>query len=283
MVNAQPPIVVKLGGRALEGADAAHAFARELAGLGGRVVIVHGGGAEVSAWCERLGVHAEFLDGLRVTDAATLDVATAVLAGLANKRLVAALRAAAIDAVGLAALDGGIAEVVPHARSNELGAVGEVRAIRRAWLDELLEAGRVPVLASIGSHAGALLNVNADDLAAAIASALSARALVLFSDVEGVRLEGSTVPEISADAIDDCVARGEVSGGMIAKLRAARTALDNGVRRVHIAKWCGPGTLRSLTTGQGPGTRLTTSHDDDRAFAAQAAAFQFEPRGESPA
>jgi acetylglutamate kinase len=280
VVKRNPPIVIKLGGRALEGAGAAHEFARDLASLGQPAVIVHGGGAEVSAWCERLGLRAEFIDGLRVTDAATLEVAVAVLAGLANKRLVAALGAASLDAVGLAALDGGIADVVPHARAAVLGAVGEVRAIRAEWLETLLDAGRIPVLASVGAHAGALLNVNADDLAGALAVALRARTLVLFSDVDGVRLRSGTVRVLPIDAIDRAIADGEVTGGMIAKLRAARTAFEHGVTDVHIAEWHGPGTLRQLAQSPGPGTRLTASHDDDRAFAAQAAASPLGPRGD---
>jgi acetylglutamate kinase len=280
MVKRNPPNVIKLGGRALEGAGAAHEFARELATLGQPAVIVHGGGAEVSAWCERLGLRAEFIDGLRITDAATLEVAVAVLAGLANKRLVAAMRAASIDAVGLAALDGGIADVVPHARAAVLGAVGEVRAIRTDWLDTLLDAGHIPVLASIGAHAGALLNVNADDLAGALAVALSARTLVLFSDVDGVRLGGGTARELPIDAIDQAIADGDVTGGMIAKLRAARTAFEHGVHDVHIAEWRGPGTLRQLMEGRGPGTRLTANHDETQAFAAQAAASPLGSRGD---
>ena len=115
-------------------------------------MLVHGGGAEVTSWLDRIGVVARFDDGLRVTDAETLEVATAVLAGLANKRLVAALRAAGADAVGLSALDGGVLEVAPHPRAAVLGAVGLPVGVHAEWLGDLLAGGKLPVIASIGAH-----------------------------------------------------------------------------------------------------------------------------------
>jgi acetylglutamate kinase len=233
----------------------------ELVGLGVPVVIVHGGGAEVSAWCERLGVAPRFVDGLRVTDPATLEIATAVLAGLANKRLVARLRAAGLDAVGLSALDGGTIEAVPHPRAEALGAVGAVFDVQPALLETLLDQGRIPVIASICDCEGALLNVNADDLAAALAGALKARALVLLSDAPGLILDGAVVPRLAADALADATDRPEVQGGMRPKLIAARAALEAGVPRVHIAAWSGPGTLDALLGAGGDGTTISAAPD----------------------
>src|SRR5262249_30931932 len=136
-------------------------------------LVLHGGGAEVTAWCMRAGLVPRFADGLRVTDPDTLEIAAAVLAGLANKRLVAALRAGGLDAVGLAALDGGTVRARRHALAATLGEVGEVDAVDVSLLVSLLAQGRVPVLASLGDDGhGALLNLNADDVAAAIAAAL---------------------------------------------------------------------------------------------------------------
>jgi acetylglutamate kinase len=259
-------IVIKIGGRALETGRAADELAGELAVLSGEVVLVHGGGSEVSAWCERLGIEPRFENGLRVTDAATLEVAAAVLAGLANKRLVAGLRARGVDAVGLTALDGGIVEARPHSAAARLGEVGTVAAVHPALLETLLAQGALPVLASLGAFEGGLLNLNADDLAAALASALHASALVLLSDVPGVRLAGMLVEHIGREDLDHVIADPEVTGGMTAKLIASRSALDDGVARVHIAAWQGAGTLRDIIAGAGVCTTLApmASHADRR-------------------
>ena len=264
MVDSKRIIVLKIGGRALEsgdGAGAPEALAAEIAALSTPVVVVHGGGAEVSGWCERFSIAQHFLDGLRVTDPETLPVAVAVLAGLANKRLVARLRNAGLDAVGLSALDGGTIEAEPHPRSAALGAVGTVRAVDPALLETLLVEGRTPVIASIGDCDGALLNLNADDLAAALAGALEARVLVLLSDAPGLVLGGATVPRLDAGALAAACDHPEVQGGMRPKLNAARAALAAGVARVTIGAWSGPGTLRSLLDGQGGGTTITAAAD----------------------
>ena len=252
------PVVLKLGGRALEAPGAAAELADELLETGARAVLVHGGGAEVSAWSARLGLEPQFLGGLRVTDQATLEVATAVLAGLSNKRLVAALRARGVDAIGLAALDGGIARVAPHAEAAGLGEVGEVRGIETAWLAALLDAGRVPVLASIGADGERLLNLNADDLAAALAGALGG-SLLLLTDVDGVSVGGRVAVRLDAAAIERALAIGDVTGGMAPKLRAALRALLAGAREAVITRWAGRGTLGGLLSGHGGGTRIVSS------------------------
>jgi acetylglutamate kinase len=224
-------------------------------------LVVHGGGAEVTAWCERLGVSSRFADGLRVTDGATLEIAAAVLAGLANKRLVAALRAQGVDALGLAALDGGIARVRRHPRSAVLGEVGEIAAIDATLLLDLLAAGRMPVLASLGDDgAGALLNLNADDVAAAVAAAIPASDLLLLSDTPGLKLGGEVVPTLDPAGLAAALVHPEVSGGMLPKLRAAQTALAAGVRRVHIAAWQGTDTIASVLAGR---ALATTCHAGD--------------------
>jgi acetylglutamate kinase len=197
------------------------------------------------------------VDGLRATDGPTLEVAVAVLAGLANKRLVALLRADGVDALGLSALDGGIAEAELHPDADHLGAVGRVRAVRVDLIEESLARGRTPVLASIGACDGALLNLNADDLAAALAGALRADLLVLLSDVPGLVLEGGLVGQLGLDELDAALAGPQVTGGMRPKLRAARAALAQGTRRVHIAAWQGPGTLAAVLAGTAAGTTIT--------------------------
>ncbi len=249
-------LVVKLGGRALEAPGALSECAAALREAGSTgcssraTLVVHGGGAQVTAWCERLGLEARFADGLRVTDPATLEVASAVLAGLANKRLVAALRAHGLDAVGLAALDGGIARVRRHANAATLGEVGEIESVDTTLLLDLLASGRTPVLASLGDDGlGALLNLNADDIAAAVAAALPARDLVLLSDTPGLKLAGELVRTLDIAALDVALDHHDVSGGMRPKLRAARLALAAGVARVHIAAWQGPHTLAAILEG----------------------------------
>jgi acetylglutamate kinase len=269
------PIIVKIGGRALEAPDAPRELAHALQRLDRRVVLVHGGGAEVTAWCDRLGIAAHFEDGLRVTDPATLDVVAAVLAGLANKRLVATLRDAGFDAVGLSALDGGTAMLEPHADARRLGAVGQVRRGDPSLVLALLARGSVPVLASVGDHAGGLLNLNADDFAAALAAALGAEELVLLSDTAGLVLDGAVVPRLDTAGIAAALARPDVTGGMRPKLEAARTALARGVARVWVASWSGPDTLSGLLANEGTGTRfepdaihasLPTTHSTEEAL-----------------
>ena len=250
------PLVVKLGGRALEapGALTECAAALREAGLSGlsarALLVVHGGGAEVTEWCKRAGLEARFAGGLRVTDAPTLEIAAAVLAGLANKRLVAALRARGLDAVGLSALDGGTVRVTRHPEAQVLGEVGAVQAVDTSLLLSLLASGRTPVLASLGDDgAGALLNLNADDVAAAVAAAIPAHDLLLLSDTPGLKLGGRVVRSLSPAALADALEHPEVTGGMLPKLRAAQDALQAGVRRVHIAAWQGPGTISAVLEG----------------------------------
>jgi acetylglutamate kinase len=262
-------LLVKLGGRALEATGALAACADALgavAASGAPTLVVHGGGAEVSAWCERAGVTPRFADGLRVTDAATLEIAAAVLAGLANKRLVAALRARGVDAVGVSVLDGGIVRARRHANAALLGEVGEVAGVDASLLATLLAAGRVPVLASLGDDGhGALLNLNADDVAAAIAAALPAGDLVLLSDTPGLVLDGDVVRTLGAGALEPTLARPDVTGGMRPKLRAAGVALAGGVERVHIAAWQGPGTLTDILDGTAVATTLHATHEESHA------------------
>ncbi len=246
----EKPVVVKLGGRALEAPGALREFAAALARLSRVALLVHGGGAEVTSWCARLGIESRFEDGLRVTDEPTLEVATAVLAGLANKRLVAALRALDVNAVGLAALDGGIVAARPHPLADRLGAVGTLASVDGTLPASLLASGFTPVIASIAAGPdGALLNLNADDAATALAAAVGASDLLLLSDTPGVKLDGAPVATIRFEDLAATIARPDVSGGMVPKLKAAGEALAGGVDRVALGAWSGPDTLASLLAG----------------------------------
>jgi len=251
------PVVVKIGGRSLEAPGAPEELAAEVASLSGEVLVVHGGGREVSDWSDRLGIQSRFVDGLRVTDAGSLEVAVAVLAGLANKRLVAVLRDSGVDAVGLSALDGGIAQVRLHPAHATLGSVGVVESVDPRLIRMLLAEGKTPVLASIGAIAGELVNLNADELAASLAAALGANTLVLLSDAKGLELDGALVPSLDAGGLESALKHRDVRDGMIAKLRASQKAIEAGVGRVRIAAWSGRGTLASLLSAGGSGTTVT--------------------------
>jgi acetylglutamate kinase len=264
--------VLKLGGELLETAERLAGVVSAVGGLAARgpLVVVHGGGREIDAEIARRGLPRRSVDGLRVTDAATLEAVVAVLAGSVNTRLVAALVASGIPAVGLTGADGRTVPVVkapPHRATDrrlvDLDLVGEpVDAGRPRLLDDLLRSGYVPVLACLGMGVdGALLNVNADTLAAHLAGALGASRLVVAGATAGV-LDGAGVPaaELTPDAIDALVADGTVSAGMVAKLAACRAALQRGVEDVVIADGRDPSRLLA-----GAGTRIVrTAHPTTR-------------------
>ena len=232
--------VVKIGGAAIEDAGILRACADAVARLknaGGHVVIVHGGGKTLSRTLQQLGMKSEFVNGLRVTDAATRDVALMVLAGLVNKKLVAALHAAGVSALGLCGGDG----MMFRARKKtvagrDLGFVGEISAVDLRWLEAIWKQGGVPVLASIAlGEDGEYYNVNADEVAAACAAACGAETLVFLTDVAGVKdASGGVIPKLSVDEVAGLVANSVITGGMLPKLRACIDALEQGVGRVRI-------------------------------------------------
>jgi acetylglutamate kinase len=265
--HAGSTIVVKIGGAAIDDAPLSSSFAQDLALLrhvGIDVVIVHGGGPQVTSLAERLGIETTFVEGLRVTDAPTLDVATMVLAGRMNTSVVATLRAGGVRAAGLSGVDGGL--VVARRRSDpDLGLVGDVLRTDAAVLRALLERGFVPVVASIAAaEDGSTLNVNADAVAAELAVGLGASKLVFVSDVPGVLAPGGELlSELSVDGALDLLAEPDaVSEGMIPKLESAVRAAKGGVRRVHLLDGRVEHALvLELFTPEGIGTMLAASGD----------------------
>lgn len=228
--------VVKIGGRVQSDAALPAALAAAAADGTAPLVIVHGGGDEVSALQRRMGIEPRFAGGRRVTTPEDLDVVRMVLSGVVNKRLVRQLLAVGVPAVGLSGEDGALlsAEV---AEGGALGAVGVPAGANRAVLDALLEHGFVPVVSPLGRHAvtGEGLNVNGDDAAAAIAISLGAADLLLVADVPGVLdASGVPLPALDVEAAERLVRTGTAHGGMSAKLDAARRALAGGVARVRI-------------------------------------------------
>lgn len=242
----RPPTIVKLGGELLEEAARLRRIAGALADAAERepLVVVHGGGREVDAEMARLGIPKRAIDGLRITDGPTLNVVAGVLAGRVNTRLVAALGAAGASAVGLTGADGGIARVRRERRYRaadgtevDLGFVGRpVGAEPPALLIDLLAAGHVPVIASLGAGAGGqVFNVNADTLAGFLAARLGARRLIIAGGTAGVLdSDGRTIPVVDDRGIDTLIGGGQASAGMVAKLLACRAALAGGAGEVTI-------------------------------------------------
>lgn len=250
-------LVIKLGGTTI--ADQRQVL-DEVAVVARRrpVVLVHGGGRRMTEWMERLGMSARFEGGLRVTDAASLEVAAAVLRGIINSELVAGLRGLGVDAVGLSGVDGGllIAERIPA-----LGLVAHVVGLRRDLLDSVLVARQVPVVAPLArDETGTVCNVNADDVAAGIASGLGARQLVLLTDVDGVRgADGGRIDSLTAGEAETLIASGVIAGGMVPKVRAALAALTWEGTEAIIADASVPSALERALSDPTFGTRLTPS------------------------
>jgi acetylglutamate kinase len=271
--RAKPSIVVlKLGGELLE-AQHLKAIARLVATTArrARLVVVHGGGREIDAALMAAAIPKQQVDGLRITDEATLNVVVAVLAGSINTRFVAAINATGGRAVGLTGADWGVVPVKaakPHRATNgevvDLGLVGEPVDVAGApVIDALLDAGFVPVIACIGGgRDGRLFNVNADTMAGSVASRLGAARLVIAGATAGVLdAAGATVPFLDGRGIDVLVQSGTATAGMVAKLRACQHALNSGVDEILIADGRTPARLATLvagtTTRRGAWTRVS--------------------------
>ena len=229
--------VVKIGGNELDRPAWVAECARALRDGGVPVVVVHGGGQAVSAWSRRLGLPVEKRDGMRVTTPEIAEVVEMVLGGPMNRLLVSALRQAGLDAIGLSGVDGGLLTAQPVQQGSELGEVGTIETVRASLLHSLLLAGLTPVIAPVAPSLSAPvrpLNVNADQAAAAIATALGAQELLFVSDVPGVTVDGVAQPSLAVSEVEPLIELGVASGGMAAKLRAAAQAVGAGVRAVRI-------------------------------------------------
>ncbi|HLY40010.1 MAG TPA: acetylglutamate kinase [Terracidiphilus sp.] len=231
--------VVKLGGAGLENPTLLAGSVRAIAELvrdGNQVAVVHGGGSQLTSTLKRLGKQSEFVAGLRVTDAETRDVALMVLAGKVNKSLVAALGALGQPAVGLSGGDGLLFRARKKRTAPDLGYVGEIASSDPRWIEAIWKLNGVPVISSMAlGFDGEYYNVNADEMAAACATACHADALVFLTDVPGVKgADGEVLRWLSIDQIAEMAKSAIISGGMLPKLSACREALLNGVKRVRI-------------------------------------------------
>ncbi len=267
-------VVVKYGGHAMGDAALGRAFAEDvtllkLAGI--NPVVVHGGGPQIGAMLERLGIKSEFRGGLRVTDKATVDIVEMVLAGSINKEIVASINAVGGRAVGLCGKDGRMVTARKLTRTTidpdsniekilDLGFVGEPATVRREVLDVLAKSEIIPVLAPVApGEDGETYNVNADTFAGAVAGALNAKRLLFLTDVPGVLDKSKTlIKELTVAEARRLIADGTVSGGMIPKVETCIEAIERGVEGVVILDGKVPhAVLLELFTEGGAGTLIT--------------------------
>lgn len=257
-------IVVKVAGVLLETAEGLENASRQIAQLareGADLLVIHGGGKAFTAALAQMGIASRFVNGLRVTDRQTRDVAVMVLGGLLNKRLSAAISSAGVPAVGLCAADGLVFSAEPMVVEGEeggLGYVGYLSGMKLDFIERLWQVGLVPVAASLGmGRDGEIYNINADHMAAACAEYCHADRLLFLTDVPGV-LDGDAVLEnVDYSHVDELVRSGKVQGGMALKLEACRRALDAGVREVRLVPGMVPGALTAAGRGEpAPGTRV---------------------------
>jgi acetylglutamate kinase len=253
-------VLVKLGGTLLDAAESRDSLAEQLAAARGRgleLVVVHGGGRQMTRYLAERGIESRFVGGLRVTTPETLDAVLKIFAGSVNHELVASLNRAGALAVGLSGIDALLAEA--EEMDPALGAVGRVTRSNPALLHLLVGNGFVPVVACVaGDRQGRVYNVNADQMAVACAAAFGAERLVFLTDVEGV-LDGERRIRrvLTAAESRDLIASGVATGGMQAKLNAALDGLAGGVARVRIAPGAAPDVLARVLGGEEIGTEMT--------------------------
>ncbi len=257
-------VVVKYGGAAMTDPKLSTLFAQDVVlmrSVGMRPVVVHGGGPQIGSLMKRLGMVPEFRDGLRVTDAETLDVARMVLVGKVNRDIVSAINVHGPMAVGLSGEDAGL--ITASARHPDLGYVGNVDSVNPGILDRLLAEELIPVVATIGTDMeGQAYNINADTAAGAVAEAVAAEKLVYLTDVIGVLRDladpESLITTASADELDKLIDEGVLTGGMIPKIASCTRAVRNGVAHAHILDGRVPhALLLEMFTRDGIGTMVS--------------------------
>lgn len=257
-------VVIKYGGNAMVDPQLAATFAEDivlLRSVGLRPVVVHGGGPQIGALLGRLGKESEFVDGLRVTDQETLDVARMVLVGKVGRDIVGAINVHGAYAVGLSGEDGGLITAAP--RDESLGFVGDVASVEPGIVERLLAEGMIPVVSSIGSdRAGQAYNINADTVAGALAGALGAEKAIYLTDVAGLLTDvddpASIVARATVGELEAMIDDGIVSGGMTPKVRACIDAVGSGAASAHMLDGRIPHVLLlELFTDHGIGTMVT--------------------------
>ena len=252
-------VLVKIGGALLDSAETRHNLAKQIAAAGARgfeLVVVHGGGKQMTQYLADRGIKSRFVDGLRVTTPETLDAVLKVFAGTVNHQLVASVNRAGAAAVGLSGIDAHLAEA--EQMDPALGAVGRVTKSNPALLNLLTANGYVPVVACVaGDREGNIYNVNADQMAVACAAGFGAKQLIFLTDVPGVLDASKQICRtLSAHQSRQLIAGGIATGGMQAKLNAALAALAAGVEQVRIAPGAAENALGRILAGEDLGTRM---------------------------
>jgi acetylglutamate kinase len=260
-------VVIKYGGAAMKDSSLKDKVIRDIVFLscvGVRPVVVHGGGPEINSWLDKLGIEPQFKDGLRVTDAATMDVVEMVLVGRVNKELVSLINQAGALAVGLCGKDGNLIKARPVGQEG-IGFVGEVTSVDTRLIKSLVNAGYVPVISSVAAdEEGQAYNINADTVAGEIAAALDAEKLILLTDTPGI-LEDYHDPKtlltkLALQTARKLIEKGVVSGGMIPKVNCCVRSLAQGVRAAHIIDGRIPhALLLEILTDEGIGSMIVAS------------------------
>ena len=256
MPDTNPITVVKIGGSTLGSQDTSLQDVVELHREGARPVVVHGGGAMITDWLGKMEIPSEFVDGLRSTSEDAIRIVVGVLRGVVNTQLVAEIVGLGGNAVGVSGVDGGAVKARRY--DERLGYVGEVTGVDATFIESLLEAGVIPVIAPIGLEPPSQpLNINADTVAGEVARALRADSLVFLTDVDGLLDASKTlIPEVGPAHAASLREAGVLSGGMIPKIDACFRAAEVGVR-AFIANGTQPATLRRIARGDAVGTRIT--------------------------
>lgn len=258
-------VVVKYGGSAMSNEDLQRSVIQDVTLLklvGFKPIIVHGGGKAISSWVSKVGKEPKFINGLRVTDAETMEIAEMVL-GRVNKNLVTMVQELGVKAVGISGKDGGLLKVTKKLSDGEdIGFVGEIHDVAPKIISDLLEKDFLPIVCPIGMDADfKTYNINADDAACAIASAMNAEKLAFLTDIEGVYKDpndpGSLISELHVHEAQDLISQGYIGGGMIPKLHNCINAINEGVNRVHILDGRIPHSLLlEIFTNKGIGTAI---------------------------
>ena len=270
-------IVVKYGGSAMLDENLKRQVIEDVTLLklvGFKPIIVHGGGKDISKWVEKSGMEPEFINGLRKTDAATMEIAEMVL-NRVNKSLVQKVQVLGVNAVGISGKDGGLLKVEKkYSDGKDIGYVGEITEVNPKVLYDLLEKDFLPIVAPIGLDGNfQTYNINADDAACAIAKAVSAEKLAFLTDIEGlyrdINDKSTFISRITASEAEELIHSGIIGGGMLPKLNNCTSAIENGVSRVHILDGRVPHCLLlEIFTKQGIGTAII-SDDDNLAVGAR--------------
>lgn len=251
MINAR--ILIKIGGRAFEGEQGYKELAAAIKACHGlELIIVHGGGSEISQELEKAGRETRFIDGIRVTRAEDIKIVEDVLSGVVNLRIASRLGANGVECRRMSGKTESLLLVEPLTRGGlNWGFVGQVKQVNAAVVLESLKENRVPVISPIsGDASGASYNVNADSAAAALAVAADCTDLVFITDVPGVMVQGEIRRSLALGEAESLIADGTIKGGMVAKMESAFEALQQNVPRVHIIQWQGADTLKDLVNGQ---------------------------------